>query len=110
MPSRKPICAANWKMHKTRPEAAAFIDSFLPLASKLLESVDIVICPPYTSLTVTAERSAKSAIRIAAQNMHFADAGAYTGEVSAGMLVDLEIDGVVLGHSERRRMFSETDD
>jgi triosephosphate isomerase len=110
MPSRKPICAANWKMHKTRPEAAAFIDSFLPLASKLLESMEIVICPPYTSLAVTVERSATTTIRIAAQNMHFEDSGACTGEISAGMLVDLDVDGVVLGHSERRGMFGETDE
>jgi triosephosphate isomerase (TIM) len=110
MSSRKPICAANWKMHKTRPEAASFVDSFLPLAAELLDSVEIVICPPYTSLALTVERSATTTIRIAAQNMHFEDAGAFTGEVSAGMLVDLDVHGVVLGHSERRHMFGETDE
>jgi triosephosphate isomerase (TIM) len=110
MSSRKPICAANWKMHKTRPEAASFVDSFLPLAAELLDSVEIVICPPYTSLALTVEGSATTTIRIAAQNMHFEDAGAFTGEVSAGMLVDLDVHGVVLGHSERRHMFGETDE
>jgi triosephosphate isomerase len=110
MPSRKPICAANWKMHKTRPEAAAFVDSFLPLAADLLDSVEIVICPPYTSLALTVERSATTTIRIAAQNMHFEDAGAFTGEVSARMLVELDVHGVVLGHSERRQMFGERDE
>ena len=110
MPSRKPICAANWKMHKTRPEAAAFVDSFLPLAADLLDSVEIVICPPYTSLALTVERSATTTIRIAAQNMHFEDAGAFTGEVSAGMLAELDVHGVVLGHSERRQMFGESDE
>jgi triosephosphate isomerase len=110
MPSRKPICAANWKMHKTRPEAAAFIDSFLPLASALLDSMEIVICPPYTALALTVERSATTTIRVAAQNMHFSDAGAFTGEISPGMLVELDVHGVVLGHSERRGMFGETDD
>jgi triosephosphate isomerase (TIM) len=110
MPSRKPICAANWKMHKTRPEAAAFVDSFLPLAADLLDSVEIVICPPYTSLAHTVERCATTTIRVAAQNMHFEDAGAFTGEVSAGMLVELDVHGVVLGHSERRQLFGESDE
>src|SRR5919201_5585747 len=110
MSSRKPICAANWKMHKTRPEAAAFVDSFLPLAAQLLDSVEIVICPPYTSLALTVERSTTTTIRVAAQNMHFEDAGAFTGEVSAGMLVELGVHGRVLGDSERRQMFGGSDD
>jgi triosephosphate isomerase len=110
MPPRKPICAANWKMHKTRPEAAVFIDSFLPLAAKLLDSVEIVICPPYSSLALTVELTASSKVGVAAQNMHFAAAGAFTGEISAAMLVDLDVEGVILGHSERRQMFGETDE
>jgi len=110
MSSRKPICAANWKMHKTRPEAAAFVDSFLPLAAGLLDSVEIVICPPYTDLALTVERCATTRIRVAAQNMHYEHEGAFTGEVSAGMLVELDVHGVVLGHSERRQMFGETDE
>jgi triosephosphate isomerase len=110
MSSRKPICAANWKMHKTRPEAAAFVDSLLPLVAELLDSVEIVICPPYTSLAITVERCATSAIRVAAQNMHFEDAGAFTGEIAPGMLGELDVGAVVLGHSERRQMFGETDD
>src|SRR5215203_1719824 len=110
MPPRNPICAANWKMHKTRPEAAVFLDAFLPLAADQLEAVEVVICPPFTSLALTVERLARTKVRVAAQNMHFADEGAYTGEVAPGMLADLDIDGVILGHSERRQLFAESDE
>src|SRR5215208_6954061 len=87
MPPRNPICAANWKMHKTRPEAAVFLDAFLPRAAEQLEAVEVVICPPFTSLALTVERLARTKVCVAAQNMHFADEGAYTGEVAPGMLV-----------------------
>jgi len=97
-------------MHKTRPEAAAFVDAFLPLASGVLDGVEVVVCPPFTSLALMVERCAATKVRVAAQNMHFAEAGAFTGEVSAQMLVELDVDGAIFGHSERRQMFGESDE
>jgi triosephosphate isomerase len=106
---RTPLVAANWKMHKTVGETEDFLDRFIGEIGDL-EDVEIVICPPYTSLSAAVERCRRSPIRVAAQNMHEAEQGAYTGEVSAGMLLDVGVQGVVLGHSERRQYFNETDE
>jgi triosephosphate isomerase (TIM) len=108
MPERTPYLAANWKMHKTVAEAAAFVDALLPRIAATQH--DVVICPPFTALSAVVERRYGTAVKVAAQNMHEAESGAYTGEVSAQMLVELDVEAVVLGHSERRQLFGETDE
>jgi triosephosphate isomerase (TIM) len=107
MPERTPYLAANWKMHKTVAEAAAFVDALLPRIAATQH--DVVICAPFTALTAVVERRYGTAVKVAAQNMHERDSGAFTGEVSAPMLVELDVEAVVLGHSERRQYFNETD-
>jgi triosephosphate isomerase (TIM) len=106
---RTPLVAANWKMHKTVEGAGDFLERFLPSIGDLW-SVDIVLCAPYTALATAVDRARRSPVRIAAQNMHFEAEGAFTGEVSAGMLTDIGVEAVVLGHSERRQLFCETDE
>jgi len=108
MPDRTPYIAANWKMHKTAAEAAEFIDALLPRIAATQS--DVVICAPFTALSAVVERRYGTAVKVAAQNMHEEDSGAFTGEVSAPMLVELDVEAVVLGHSERRQFFAETDE
>jgi triosephosphate isomerase (TIM) len=105
---RTPYIAANWKMNKTVAEAAEFIDALLPRIAATQH--DVVVCPPFTALHEVVERRRGTAVRVAAQNMHEAESGAFTGEVSAPMLVELDVEAVVLGHSERRQFFGETDE
>jgi triosephosphate isomerase (TIM) len=107
MPDRTPYLAANWKMHKTVAEAASFVDALLPRIAATQH--DVVICPPFTALSAVVERRYGTAVKVAAQNMHEEESGAFTGEVSASMLVEIDVEAVVLGHSERRQLFGETD-
>ena len=106
--SRRPYVAANWKMNKTATEADEFLDTFLPTQSA--DGAEVVICPPWLALQRVAERCAGTPVRVAAQNMFYEDSGAFTGEVSAPMLLDAGVDATVLGHSERRQFFGETDE
>ena len=105
---RTPVIAGNWKMHKTVAEAEAFIGALLPQVSSL-DDVELAICPPYTALAPMVDSTRGSPVAVYAQNMHAEPAGAFTGEVSAAMLCELEVAGTVLGHSERRELFGETD-
>jgi triosephosphate isomerase len=105
---RTPFIAGNWKMNKTVAEAEAFIQALLPRVSSA-DGVDVAVCVPFTDLQAMVDSARGSRVEVYAQNMHQAATGAFTGEVSAPMLTELDVHGVVLGHSERRQFFNETD-
>jgi len=106
---RRPVIAGNWKMYKTQGETRAFFEAFKPLVANATHC-DIVIAPPFTSLTAAVESARGSAISIAAQNCDWHPEGAFTGEISTRMILDTGSRGVIIGHSERRQYFGETDD
>jgi triosephosphate isomerase len=106
---RKPFIAANWKLNKTVPETLAFLDGFIPLV-KNVNDVDIVVAPPFTSLYAASSTAKGSNVKLAAQDVFYEDKGAYTGEVSPAMLADVGCEYVIIGHSERRQYFQETDE
>ena len=108
MSERTPFIAGNWKMHKTVAEAEAYIQALLPRVA-VDDGVQIAICPAYTALQAMVDSARGSRVEVFAQNMHEAPHGAYTGEISAPMLTEIDVHGVVLGHSERRQHYNETD-
>lgn len=104
-----PLIAANWKMHKTTRETRDFITEFIPLVKDVAD-VEIVIAPPFTSLAVAAEFLKGTGIKLSGQDVYWEEKGAFTGEISPPMLRDVECTYVLVGHSERRRYFGETDE
>jgi triosephosphate isomerase (TIM) len=108
MSSRKKLIAGNWKMNKTSADAVGLAGELVTTIGKQTE-VDVVVCPPFTALESVAKAIEGSTVKLGAQNMHFEPSGAFTGEVSAPMLRSIFTNYVILGHSERRAYFSETD-
>lgn len=107
--SRRPLIAGNWKMNNNIAQTQEYFDDFLPKVKDLVD-VDIVICPPFTNLFIAAQNIKGSSVKLGAQNMHWEESGAFTGEISPVMLKDIPCDYVIIGHSERRQHFKETDD
>ena len=106
---RTPIIVGNWKLNKTIRESVAFVDALQPLVADVTH-VEIVVAPVFTGLSAVAQVLTPSDIRLAAQDVFWEDSGAFTGEVSPGMLKDVGCDYVIIGHSERRQYFSETNE
>ena len=107
--ARTPLIAGNWKMYKTEEQAEEYIQALLPRVSAV-DGVDVALCVPFTDLRAMVDSARGSRVEVYAQNMHQEPEGAYTGEVSAPMLSELDVRGVVLGHCERRAMFGETEE
>lgn len=106
---RKAIIAGNWKMNKTRPEAKELLEAIKPLVADA-NGVEVIACVPFTNLETAVSATAGSNIKIGAENVHFEKSGAFTGEISADMLTEIGVEYVVIGHSERRQYFGETDE
>ncbi len=104
---RKSLIAGNWKMYKTPGESVEFVKSLIENVGNHTDR-DILVCPPFTSLHAVSRILSKSSIKIGAQNVHFEDEGAFTGEISTKMLIDIGVEYIICGHSERRNIFGES--
>lgn len=109
MSTRKPLIAANWKMYKTPAQAKEFAAAFLPLVQGQTKA-EVVLCPPFVDIAATVAAVKGNAVQVGGQNLYWQDEGAFTGEISGGMLVASGCTHVILGHSERRQYFGETDE
>ncbi len=105
---RKPIIAGNWKMNMTPCEAKTLVDELIPLVKDA--ECDVVICPPFVDLALAKELTANTNIKVGSQNVHWADKGAFTGEISVSMLKCIGVEYAIIGHSERRQYFGETNE